>query len=148
MVPQRSPLSWIKNAEMCGITLTGGTWTLWLPARWWGHWSQWECLWNACSITAEWRQGTAGQGGGTKGRNGTCSKGRLDDRLMWGCKGGGCPVPVSSEPKAIGGEQNVFTLWRGLSFLLKKLDKVGYTARKISQNGGECSRLTKLSVFH
>ena len=88
---------------MCGIALTGGTWTLWLPAHWWGHRSQWECLWNACSITADRRRGTAGRGRrDEKRRSGTCSGGRgVDDRL---CGGGG-------EVRGGGGVYSACLLW-------------------------------------
>lgn len=70
---------------MCGITLTRGTWTLRHPARWWGHWSQWECLWNACWLTADWRQGTVGWEEGRKGGVGLVAGVEgVHDRFMWG----------------------------------------------------------------
>lgn len=37
----------------------------------------------------------------------------------------GHPLPVSSEPEAVGGAQHVFKLWRGLSSLFKMLHKGG-----------------------
>lgn len=70
-----SPLSWINHAEMCGITLTGGTWTLRLPACWWGQWSQRERLWKSQLNNSQWRR--------ERGRPGKEEK-QVDDRLMWG----------------------------------------------------------------
>lgn len=65
------PLSYIKNTEMFGIALTGGTWTHLLPAHWWSHWCQWGFLWNACSIIVDGCRKTpkreSREGGGENG---------------------------------------------------------------------------------
>lgn len=120
----------------------------WLPACWWGHGSQWECLWNPCTITTNRRQDIGVEGGGSRRGNETGREARgVDDSLMWEWRDH--PAPVSCEPEAVPRAQHVFVLWRGLSSLLKKICKGGwlgyesYTARKISPNCWERSHLTE-----